>query len=883
MSDDQNDDTKSGDGGGGKKKPPKPKLVELPRERTITDRHKVDLVKSGLTDETCKLAELYTEIIPENIARIVGRHGWPRVCGNALVFPFYLPGETTPHAYRIKPTNPRKSHEKKRDGTHKLIKYDQAAEHGQLVYYAPRARIRGAYGDITSTLYWTEGEKKALVLDQLGFTCIGLTGVWNYGDLDYKRDAGGERLHERLRDHALVAGRAHVICYDADSRTNDDVMMAAGRLAGVLLAAGATSVKFICPPSNEHKGIDDYFAAYGEEITRQLLSAAETIEPISPKDPLTKLRSIKALRDAPIEGDMRLPPGYSIDREGTLWSIGDEKHGDSKVARAPIIIQRYLDDYYTGEGRVEVCFERDNRWAQATISRKAIVDSKTLVGELAIFGAPVTSNNASRIIDWFDDLERVNVGRIPRVACVARTGWHEIDGQNIFVLDEPVVIDGENKPQLAIDNRGDRKKLFGSLRSVAADKPEAEAEQLEQAHLDALRRAWRADDVCAALIAGALAAPLLQVLKAPNFGVHLPGDSSRGKTSMLKIAGSVYGDPNSEQWVANWNITPVAAELRASTLADLPQLYDEAGVADEEQTQRLVYMLINGGGKARGNVSLQLRETPSWHTIVLSTGERRLADDQSATGAQIRIIHLPVSRFGDLGADGVDELRETCIRHAGAFGRMWIESLLSTDDWRPIREAYKLFVKELRAEAKQPLQARLANYVAVLCVAEHLAAELGLGDKRAATMKRLFSADSERHETVLDLAERSRELALNWSMAEVDAFPPLRVQSSGATEPDRKGAARVLHGYRRDDGELIFIPAQFKKWCSDHRMSSGEVLNSWKERGWLDHAPKRLEKQVRIGSKVSWLYVLTGEATGEDPLFTPDEQKAISDAQGSFL
>jgi hypothetical protein len=689
-------------------------------------------------------------------------------------------------------------------------------------------------------------------------------------------------LHDRIRGHITVAGRAHVICYDADSRTNDDVMLAAGRLAGVLLAAGATSVKFICPPSAEHKGIDDYFAAYGETITRQLLSAAETIEPISPKDPLPKLKSFKVLRDAPIESDLRLPPGYTIDRDGTLWAIGDEKHGDSKVARAPILIQRYLDDYYTGEGRVDVCFERDGRWVTTCVSRRALVDSRIMVAELSLFGAPVNSNNCSKVVDWLDDLERVNVGKIPRVACIARGGWHDIDGHTTFVLDEPIVPKGEDAPHLALDTRGDRRKLFGALKSCASDKSDAEAEKLEHAHRDALARAWKADDVCAALIAGALATPLLRKLHAPNFGVHLPGDSSRGKTSMLKIAGSVYGDPNSEQWVANWNITPVAAELRAATLCDLPQLYDEAGAADEEQTQRLVYMLINGGGKARGNATLQLRETPSWHTIVLSTGERRLADDTSATGAQIRIIHLPVSRFGDLGAEGVDELRETCVAHAGAFGRMWVETLLETDDWAPIQTIYKDFIRILRAEAKEPLQARLASYVAVLCVAEHLASELGLGLENAITMRRLFHSSSHRHHEVQSLADRARDAALNWVLAEQDAFPYLRLQGSGAEDAESK-RAREVHGYRRDNGEILFNPDQFRAWCTKRSLGYHEVLLGWREKGWLIHDPGRNVKSLRIGAQKTRLIVLAGHATDHEQLdFTEDEQAAIAQVAGAL-
>ncbi len=840
MSDEQG---KTTDGG---KKPPRLSVVALPVKREVSEKHLEGLRASGLTDETITAAQLYTESRSAELAQLVGRRTWPRVCGAALVFPFILPGETEPYAYRVRPTIPRVTGHK-RDGSPKHAKYDQATEHGVLTYFPPRARAAGDFGNAQRTLYWTEGEKKALVLDQLGLACVGLTGVWNYADVEHK-DETGERLHPRIRDSVAIAGRAHVIVFDADARSNDQVMLAAGRLAGVLMAAGAASVRFVTPLTAEQKGIDDYFARFGEDVTRQLLDSAEPIEPVSPQEPLSRIRSIKGMQDAPVDPDLRLPLGYALERDGTLWRLGDDRRGDAKVARAPIFIQRYLDDHYTGEGRVELCFERDGRWQTSCVSRKAIVDGRTMVADLSSFGAPVTSNNAGAFVDWFDDLERVNAGRIPRVACVGRAGWHDIDGRRVFVLDD-VLVSGDEVVALALDTRGDRKKLFGSLKSRGD----------AAAHIAALRRAWEADAVCAAMIAGSLAAPLLEQLGAPNFAIHVPGDSSRGKTSMLKIAASVFGDPNSDHWVSSWNITSVAAELRAAVFTGLPQAYDEVGASDPEATERLVYMLINGGGRARGQRDLTLRETPSWHTVVLSTGERGLADESAATGAQIRVIQLPVSRFGELGAEAIDALREECATNAGAFGREWIAGLLDIDDWAPWRAQYKDYVKLLRAKATDPLRGRLAGYFAVLCVAEAMAAQLGFGDPDAATMQRLFAAPARR-EQVQSLAERARDMVLGWALSEQDAFPELRLVSSGDEEPQSTRGARARHGFRRS-GELLFIPYAFRKWCEEHRLSYREVLRGWQERGWLVHDPGRLESKVRIGASFERVYRLT---VGED-------------------
>lgn len=836
------EESHSGSGAGSGGRPPKrPTVVPLPPKREVSEKHLVDLRASALTDETIKLAELYTESSHLALAALVERKVWPRLCGAAIVFPFYAPGASEPHAARLKATTPRvEKHGTKR----RTVKYDQAEAHGVLIYFPPRARRHGWYTDAKRTCYWTEGEKKSLALDQLELTCIGLTGVWNWGDKKHKDETGEERLHPMLREHVAISGRQHVIVFDADARQNEQVMLAAARLCGVLCAAGAASVKFICPPSTEHKGIDDYSYAHGNDAVLQLLAAAEDIEPADPKNPLLCLKKIRALRDAPVSNDLRLPEQYEVQRDGSLWWHGNEKH--SPVAQSPILIQRYLDDRYTQEGRVDVCFERDGQWISLCVSRRAIGDTRAMIAELVAAGAPVTSNNAAKVVDWLEVLARTNSGRIERISCVGRAGWHAVNGERVFVLDQPLHRNGR-ETTLALDTRGDRRKLFSALAARGG---------LAQ-HIAALKRAWDADLGAAAMIAGALASSLLEPLGAPNFAIHLPGDSSRGKTTMLKIAGSVFGDPHNERWVASWNTTAIGAELRAAVLTDLPQCYDEVGSSDAAQVERLVYMLVNGGGKTRAQNDLTIRETPTWRTVVLSTGERQLADESTATGAQIRVIQLHVDGFGKFTGAEVDELRETCAANAGSFGRFWIEQLLSIDDWEPYRAALQDFTRKLRQSARNPLEGRTAAYFAVLAIAEGIASQYGLGEPGGSTMLRLFT-ETGRREQVESLADRALGLVQDWLMSEPDGFPELEMGGSG--EEDRP-APRARpnskqYGFRRSGNQVIFIPAQFRVFCTAHRLSSREVLREWSQRGWLSHEPNRLDKSVRVGPKIQRFYVL---------------------------
>lgn len=853
MSEPTDEGTGTGAGGGGKKpKPPAP-VIALPAKRELAPGHLAQLLASGLSEETIKLADLYTEHHRTRLAELVQRRSWGSG-GTGLVIPFYLPGESAPYAYRVRPTAPRVV--SSRGGKERVVKYDQASAYGTLIYFPPRVRASGAYGELT-LLTWTEGEKKALALDQLGYPCVGLTGVWNWIDSAHRDATNEQRLHPHISKHVHVAGREHVICYDADARKNDQVMHAARKLAGVLLAAGAVSVRFVCPPDGPAKGIDDYLHAHGEDATRALLATAGELEALAPEAPLQRLRALQALRDAPLPEALLLPDGYVVQRDGSLWaSARDAKHGDSMVSHTPMFVTRALADYVTADERIELAYVRGERWVTQIISRKATADSRTLVAEAAPYGAPVTSTTAGRVVDWLDAFTHANTHTIARIACVSSGGWHRFEGVRFFAAHKPITPEAGTL-EIAIDTRGDRRKILAALEPRGA----------LDAHVDALRRAWAADITCAVLISAAFAATLLEPLRAPNFAVHLVGESSRGKTSMLKCAGSVFGDPNDPQWVASWNVTAAGAELRAVVLCDLPQCYDEVGGGDASTIEKLVYSLINGGGRTRAARDLSMRETASWRTIVLSTGERELADETTATGAQVRVVQLHVEAFGKLTGAEIDALREACAANAGQAGEAWIENLVENtpEDWKALQGNLRDGIAHLRKGISDPLQSRVAAYFGLLALTESMLSKaFGIGDTTGATMEAAFKDVAGARERVQGLGERARELVEDWVTSEPDAFPELTMGADGVFDAKSKGKTR--HGFVRD-GLTLLIRTEFTAFCQRHRLTPREVLREWRRLGWLQiDGGRGFDKQVRTAQGVQRFYALY--PLGSDQSFT---------------
>jgi hypothetical protein len=157
-----------------------------------------------------------------------------------------------------------------RDG--KKMKY--ASPKGQLSRLDVHPRNRDKIVDPTAELWITEGIKKGDSLTSRGICAISLTGVFNWrsqlGTLGDWEDV-------------ILKGRSLVICFDADARTNPNVLRAMIRFGRWLKSKGANKVWYLIVPAEIHgkhvKGVDDFFAAGG---TLEELKAARTTKEPNP-------------------------------------------------------------------------------------------------------------------------------------------------------------------------------------------------------------------------------------------------------------------------------------------------------------------------------------------------------------------------------------------------------------------------------------------------------------------------------------------------------------------------------------------------------------------------------------------------------------------------
>ncbi|MDG2677741.1 DUF927 domain-containing protein [Vibrio parahaemolyticus] len=143
----------------------------------------------------------------------------------------------------------------------------------------------------------------------------------------------------------------------------------------------------------------------------------------------------------------------------------------------------------------------------------------------------------------------------------------------------------------------------------------------------------------------AFAAPLLEKLDWDSFLIHFLGASKNGKTTLIRLAASVYSD---YQYRDTWSSTANGIEGRAKSRNCMLILLDEFHQAEADEVTKVIYQIGNGVSKLRGKIDGGARSQDYWSLIGLSTGEVSLEQKLSESnkkphaGQLMRFFEIPL-------------------------------------------------------------------------------------------------------------------------------------------------------------------------------------------------------------------------------------------------
>jgi putative DNA primase/helicase len=319
-----------------------------------------------------------------------------------------------------------------------------------------------------------------------------------------------------------------------------------------------------------------------------------------------------------------------------------------------------------------------------------------------------------------------------RATVVMRTGWHEIEGRKYFVLPDETI--------------GPKGAEFVVLDASAIGPYETKG-TLEDWKTGVGRMV--ADHFLPMLlVSSALTGPLLDLVGFDGGGLHVHGDSSIGKTTLLRLAASIWGRGSSKGgYMRGWSATRNGLEAAAASATDTAFILDELSALEAHEAGPAIYALANGTGKSRMARDTSLRETKQWRLMVLSSGEvamaTKVAEDKRSrlrAGQAVRMLDILADRgkgFGVFSSAGLfahaGEFADACKAEAEAnYGtpgpeflrRLFHFGLKKAETW--LRERVAAFVKTVVPKGSDGQVARVAKLLGLIGAAGDLATELGV-------------------------------------------------------------------------------------------------------------------------------------------------------------
>ncbi len=319
-----------------------------------------------------------------------------------------------------------------------------------------------------------------------------------------------------------------------------------------------------------------------------------------------------------------------------------------------------------------------------------------------------------------------------RVTVVMRTGWHEIEGRKRFVLPSETI--GQEGLELVVldatavgpyETKGSLEGWKAGVGRMVAD------------HFLPML-----------LVSTSLSGPLLDLVGYDGGGIHIYGGSSIGKTTMLRLAASLWGRGSSAGgYVRGWTATRNGLEAAAASANDTVLILDELSTLDAHEAGPAIYALANGSGKSRMARDTSLRETKHWRLLVLSSGEvamaTKVAEDKrqkARAGQAVRMLDILADRgkgFGVFSSAGsfpdagkfADACKAEAKENYGTAGPEFVRRLFHfglKEAETLLRERVAAFVKAVVPKGSDGQVMRVAKLLGLIGAGGDLATELDI-------------------------------------------------------------------------------------------------------------------------------------------------------------
>ncbi len=541
---------------------------------------------------------------------------------------------------------------------------------------------------------------------------------------------------------------------------------------------------------------------------------------------------------------LKVPFGYNVDDHGVFMN---GERGRKTICPAPFLIAGIATDLDTGDELLELQWRRRKKWVSRVVERDRVMDSRKLVA-LSKGGAPISSSTANAVVQYLQAFEALNINDLKEKASTNHLGW----------AGKHFVMPNHSHPKGAT-LRDDGDGVFGISRAIA---PKGNWE----GWCEVVKKYVAPRPLAMLGIYAAACTVVLKVLKTPGFCMDWSGETSLGKTTVLRGCASVWGNPddNGEGIIFSWaSSSDVGPTTIAWFLQSLPVILDDTKRGRPDVVGNLMYSIPAGQAKTRGAKEGGIQARQTWRTCLLSTGEAPITSFKQDGGAVARTICLrgsPLGGASDANRRAAEAIDAGFAKHHGHLGPRLLEHLFKQKSVE-LRKRFDDLVQLYAGENKGAVGGRMAKYVAVLALTQQLVHEVGCpmypkgGDP-------IYHAMEATH-TGGDIADRPREALtalFRWASGNRHRFWQSGMETSTGHQPPHGGYVGKWNRYAGEGRPhwMCIYPEIVKKLLREWEYDVAAVLEAWDRRQWTEETVSRAGKRrrqvkVKIDGASPWM------------------------------
>ncbi len=515
---------------------------------------------------------------------------------------------------------------------------------------------------------------------------------------------------------------------------------------------------------------------------------------------------------------------YMIDEDGIKLLVGKNI---IEVCPHPILPIKIMKDIKTGEEKIKIAyFKKTTGWNyDIVVDRLQLATSKG-VTQLARYGVMANDENARYMVKFFCDIEMLNIEKLSiQKACgyLGKTeyGWIPYSKDVVYNMQDQ---DSERRFKL-YHECGDFYK-WRDLQVEIFD--------------------YTIPKIC---VATAYASLLCETFGLNPFAVHLWGETGKGKSVAMLAAASIYGYPDIKNGIVyTGNSTANGLEPRLAFVRNFTFFIDELSMKTPEQINNMIYLIMQGQGKARMTQGAKAQDTHYWYLCSLSNAEMPITDDYAKGGIFNRIIQIMPDGnvFGDMDLPAICDT----FKNNYGFGAEQFINLTETIT-EEIQQLRKYYYDQLitTTEDKQ------ANAGSVLLTAFEVARKHIYQTDKQLTVDEvkefLFT-----HQQIAQV-NRIYDKLIEWVEANDNMFN----DSILGSNMNKWGSFKMVSDTEYE--AVNILNHRLEEFCNKAGINLKQFITGLRQRGLLIHQHNSNTNRARIWGKVSVCYTIKLPVTSE--------------------